>query len=129
MKVLLVNGSPHRDGCTNEALTIISEELAKYDIDTEKIWIRNRQVRGCVACEKCLEDGLCNFTDDCTNDIKKALSSVKMVLDANNDPIPEILKELAKYKIRAVWNKVDTNNSYEVKMGLRYKDMAFEVSN
>ena len=73
MKVLLVNGSPHRDGCTNEALTIISEELAKYDIDTEKIWIRNRQVRGCVACEKCLEDGLCNFTDDCTNDIKKAL--------------------------------------------------------
>ena len=64
-----------------------------------------------------------------TNDIKKALSSVKMVLDSNNDPIPEILKELAKYKIRAVWNKVDTNNSYEVKMGLRYKDMAFEVSN
>lgn len=63
------------------------------------------------------------------NDIQKALSSVKMVLDTNNDPIPEILKELSKYEIRAVWNKVDTNNSYEVKMGLRYKDMAFEVSN
>ena len=50
MKVLLVNGSPHRDGCTNEALSIIKEELAKFNVDSEIFWIGNRQVRGCIAC-------------------------------------------------------------------------------
>ncbi|MDD5959427.1 MAG: flavodoxin family protein [Methanobrevibacter wolinii] len=73
MKVLLVNGSPHRDGCTNEALSIIKEELAKFNVDSEIFWIGNRQVRGCIACQKCIEDGMCNFTDDCANDLTKAI--------------------------------------------------------
>ncbi|OWT33565.1 NADPH-dependent FMN reductase [Methanobrevibacter sp. 87.7] len=73
MKVLLVNGSPHRDGCTNEALSIIKEELAKNDVDSEIFWIGNRRVRGCVACNKCVDDSFCVFTDDCANDLIKEI--------------------------------------------------------
>ena len=35
MKVLLVNGSPHKKGCTNMALNIVGESLEKQDIQTE----------------------------------------------------------------------------------------------
>ena len=31
MKVLMINGSPHKNGSTYTALTIIGEELKKYD--------------------------------------------------------------------------------------------------
>ena len=35
MKVLLVNGSPHKNGCTYTALKEIADELKKNDIDSE----------------------------------------------------------------------------------------------
>ena len=35
MKVLLINGSPHKEGCTYTALTEIANELEKNDIDSE----------------------------------------------------------------------------------------------
>ena len=39
MKVLLVNGSPHREGCTYTALTEVSKALNGEGIDTEFYWI------------------------------------------------------------------------------------------
>lgn len=76
MNVFLINGSPHRDGCTNEALTIIKEQLEKYDIDSEIFWIGNRKVRGCVACGKCSDnEGYCVFTDDCANDLFEGMKN------------------------------------------------------
>ena len=35
MKVLLVNGSPHREGCTYTALCAVSEALNQNGIDTD----------------------------------------------------------------------------------------------
>ena len=39
MKVLLVNGSPHKDGCTYTALCEVSEALNEQGIDTDIFWI------------------------------------------------------------------------------------------
>lgn len=38
MKVLLVNGSPHREGCTYTALCAVSEALNQNGIDTDTFW-------------------------------------------------------------------------------------------
>lgn len=74
MKVFLINGSPNKNGCVNEALDIVSEELNKQDVETEKLWIGNKPVRDCIACDKCREKGgFCVFTDDCANDIAKGI--------------------------------------------------------
>ena len=40
MKVILVNGGPHPDGCTNLALEEIEKTLNENNIETEKIWLR-----------------------------------------------------------------------------------------
>ena len=42
MKVLLVNGSPHREGCTYTALCTVSEALNQNGIDTDIFWIGNK---------------------------------------------------------------------------------------
>ena len=70
MKVLLINGSPHKEGCTFTALTEIKNQLEKEGIDSEIFWIGNKQVRGCIACLKCGHNsGKCAFDDDPANEI------------------------------------------------------------
>jgi len=49
MKVLLVNGSPHREGCTYTALCAVSEALNQNGIDTDTFWIGNKPISGCIA--------------------------------------------------------------------------------
>ncbi len=63
MKTLLINGSPHANGCTFTALNIVAEELRKNGIDTEIVHIGNKDIRGCIACGKCAELGRCVFND------------------------------------------------------------------
>lgn len=55
MKVLLVNGSPHKDGCTNRALREVACELEKAGVDTEIFWIGTKPIGGCIACGRCAE--------------------------------------------------------------------------
>ena len=63
MKVLLVNGSPHKNGCTYTALSEIEKTLNESDIETEIFWIGTKPIAGCIACGKCREIGKCTFDD------------------------------------------------------------------
>lgn len=78
MKVLLINGSPHKSGNTFIALSEISKTLQEEGIDSEILWIGTKPIRGCIACGKCKQmngqpypDGHvgCVFNDDVTNQI------------------------------------------------------------
>ena len=62
MKVLLVNGSPHKNGCTHRALQEIQMQLKKEAIDSEIFWIGST-VQGCIGCCQCQESGTCVFDD------------------------------------------------------------------
>lgn len=63
MKVLLVNGSPHKNGCTNRALEEVARSLEAEGIEAELFWIGAKPVGGCVACQACRSTGTCVFND------------------------------------------------------------------
>ena len=42
MKVLLVNGSPHKEGCTYTALCEVGDALNGCGVDADLFWIGNR---------------------------------------------------------------------------------------
>ena len=63
MKVLLINGSPHANGCTYTALMEVAKTLNEEGIDTEIIHIGNKDIRGCIACERCSDLKRCVFND------------------------------------------------------------------
>lgn len=44
MKVLMVNGSPHREGCTYTALKEVAGALEKYGIESEIFWVGNGEI-------------------------------------------------------------------------------------
>ena len=66
MKVIMLNGSPHREGCTATALSVIAKELAAQGVESEIIWLGNGPVRGCIGCGGCRRDDRfrCVFEDD-----------------------------------------------------------------
>lgn len=72
MIVLLVNGNPHKEGCTYTALCEVASELNKNGIDTEIFWIGNKPIGGCIACLQCREKGECVFQDVVNEFRKKA---------------------------------------------------------
>ena len=73
MKVLLINGSPNKNGCTYTALSEIAKTLEGHDIETEIFWIKTKPIIGCIACGKCAELGKCTFDNDVVNEfVQKA---------------------------------------------------------
>ncbi len=64
MKVLLINGSPHREGNTYLALKEVADTLVKEGIEAQIEWIGTKPVQGCVGCYKCAELGRCVFHDE-----------------------------------------------------------------
>lgn len=63
MKVLLVNGSPHKDGSTNRALEEIAMQLEKEGVEAEIFWLGNKPISGCIACLTCSRKDSCVFDD------------------------------------------------------------------
>lgn len=63
MKVLLVNGSPHENGCTNRALVEIQNTLREENVDSEILWLGREPLGGCIACGGCRHNGQCIYDD------------------------------------------------------------------
>ncbi len=63
MKVLLVNGSPNKKGCTYTALEEAAKALNTEAIETEIFQVGTKPLSGCIACGKCRESGRCVFSD------------------------------------------------------------------
>lgn len=56
MKVVAFNGSPNKEGNTWHAISMVTAELEKVNIETEIIHIGNKVIRGCIACGQCVKN-------------------------------------------------------------------------
>ena len=67
-KVILLNGSPHANGCTATALLEMIKVFQAEGSETELIHVGNKNIRGCISCNQCSNTGKCVF-DDLVNQI------------------------------------------------------------
>ena len=67
LKVLLVNGSPHKDGCVSTALSEIADTLKCEGVDSTLFWVGNQPVAGCIGCGACVGKRSC-FRNDRVNE-------------------------------------------------------------
>jgi len=58
MNVLLVNGSPHANGCTYTALEEVAITLNTEGIETQIFQIGTKPLAGCIACRTCAKTKL-----------------------------------------------------------------------
>ncbi|MCI8725432.1 MAG: flavodoxin family protein [Hungatella sp.] len=63
MKVLLLNGSPRKNGNTAIALEEMAKVFHQEGMETEIVSVGNKDIRGCIACNSCGKNGRCVFDD------------------------------------------------------------------
>ena len=63
MKVLLVNGSPHVNGCTYTTLEEVAKTLNSEGIETQIFHTGTDPLAGCKACRSCAKTGRCVYAD------------------------------------------------------------------
>ena len=72
MKVLLLNGSAHRNGCTFTALDEVARTLNSENIETEIFQLGNPELRDCIGCQACRKIGKCVYNDVVNDFVSKA---------------------------------------------------------
>lgn len=75
----MINGSPHKDGCTATALNEVARTLASHDIESEILYLGLKPVPGCIACMKCFKTGHC-FMQDQVQEIQKRLAEFDAII-------------------------------------------------
>ena len=71
MKVLMLNGSPHREGCTAVALNEMIRVFEAEGVETEVVQVGGQAVPGCSACGYCWTHDSCVYADDPVNETLK----------------------------------------------------------
>ena len=68
LNVLILNGSPRKNGNTSLAIREMEQVFAESGVQAETVQIGQKDVRGCIACGSCYEKGKCVF-DDIVNEL------------------------------------------------------------
>lgn len=82
MKVLLVNGSPRKDGNTALALKEIASVLEAQGIETDIFWIGSEPLSGCTMCGGCGKTHRCAIHDAVNEFHDRALTADGFVFGA-----------------------------------------------
>ncbi|MDA3835526.1 MAG: flavodoxin family protein [Spirochaetales bacterium] len=83
MKVVACNGSPRKQGNTRILIDTVLAELEKQGIETEVVQLGGKEIRGCLACMKCVKskDGKCINDKDIINEcIAKIVEADRVLL-------------------------------------------------
>jgi len=83
MKVLILVGSPRKNGNTAALVTPFTQELTQSGADVETVWLYDREIHPCLACRSCQQDWAafsCPQTDDVQELFDRVLACDLLVL-------------------------------------------------
>lgn len=119
MKVLAINGSPHKKGNTYYALTVIGKQLEQNGIDFEILHIGNTMVRGCIACGGCRKNmnEKCSITTDPLNDWVQQMKQADGIILASPVFYAGIPGTMKSFLDRAFYVSTSNQNLFRNKVG------------
>lgn len=78
-KVLLINGSPNKEGCTYTALHEVEKTLNENGVATELLYLGKKPIAGCIACMSCQKTGYC-FQNDIVKEMQKRIQEFDAIV-------------------------------------------------
>ena len=63
MNVLIINGSPRNDGNCQVLVNELTKIFNEFNVNVDEVKLGSKNIRGCIACNKCKEIGECVFKD------------------------------------------------------------------
>ena len=80
MKVIMISGSPHKEGGSRLALREMEKVFAAEGIESELIEVGAGPVSGCTACGACKKTGVCVIGDRVNEAIEKLAAADALVV-------------------------------------------------
>jgi len=82
MKVIAFNGSPRKDGNTTILINKVFNELEQEGMETEMVQLSAKEIHGCIACYKCMEnkDQRCAVKDDAANEYIEKMTGAQGII-------------------------------------------------
>jgi multimeric flavodoxin WrbA len=119
MKVIAINGSPHRNGNTAILIGYVFRELEKEGIQTEMIQLAGVRIKGCVACFKCGEnlDKKCAVKDDKINEYIEKMLNANGIILASPTYFTDVTAELKALIDRAGMVAKQNSDMFRRKVG------------
>ena len=109
-RVIGVNGSPRKNGNTDYIMKVVLDCLKAEGIETEIVQIGGEIVRGCKACDACVQrkDGKCIISDDGLNELLAKLKDADGILLGSPTYFSDITPEMKAFIDRS--GKVSSAN-------------------
>lgn len=84
MKVLILNGSPRKNGNTAALTNAFANGAKAAGHEVQELFVANMNISGCLACEFCHTkgNGVCSQKDD-MSEVYKALEDAEMIVIAS----------------------------------------------
>lgn len=80
MKIVILNGSPRKNGATAKVLHAIEKELtAKGDVDIRFVNISDMEIKPCTGCISCYKTGSCVIKDE-AEDLSKEIGAADGII-------------------------------------------------
>jgi len=119
MKVVAINGSPHKKGNTNHALSIVGKQLEENGIDFEIVHIGNKAIRGCMACGGCTKnkDEKCIIATDSLNEWIQKMKEADGIIIASPVYYAGIPGTMKSFLDRAFYVSGSNGNMFRHKVG------------
>ncbi|MCC8174275.1 MAG: flavodoxin family protein [Odoribacter sp.] len=80
MKVVLINGSPRKNGNTFTALAEVAKTLEEEGVSTSLIQLGTQPLQGCIQCNACKESSVCVFNDSVYSEIREQLTEADGII-------------------------------------------------
>jgi len=119
MKVVAINGSPHKEGNTYHALQLVGSKLEENGIDFEILHVGNKAIRGCIACGKCrkLQNEQCGITTDPLNEWIQVLKDADGIVLASPVHYSGIAGTMKSLLDRLFYVSLSNGNFFRHKVG------------
>lgn len=119
MKVVAINGSPHKKGNTYHALAEVGKQLQENGIDFEIIHVGNQMIRGCIACGGCAKnkDEKCVMATDSVNNYIQQMKAADGIILASPVFYAGIPGTMKSFLDRAFYVSSSNGNLFRHKVG------------
>ena len=119
MKVVGFNGSPRKDGNTFILINKVFQELEKEGIETEIVQVSEKEIHGCIACYKCIEnkDKRCAVKNDAANEFIEKMVEADGILLGSPVYFIDVTPEMKALIDRAGFVSRANSGMYKNKVG------------
>ena len=119
MKVIGISGSPRKDGNTDTLIKTVFAQLEAEDIETELIRIGGKAIRGCLACNKCMEmkNDTCVINNDPINEIVQKLKEADGIILGSPTYFADVTAEMKAFIDRVGYVAIANGRMLKQKVG------------